>query len=55
VLGPIVRLELNRSGGQELIEVELPREHYQQDPFQPGEPVYLKLRNLRVFLQAEEQ
>ncbi len=49
-LGPIVRLELERTGADETIEVELTRERYQRDTWQVGERVYVRPRQLRVFL-----
>jgi sulfate transport system ATP-binding protein len=49
ILGPMVRLELEREGVEGVIEVELTRERYQQDKFVPGEAVFLRPGNLRVF------
>jgi sulfate transport system ATP-binding protein len=49
-IGPVVRLELSREDETELIEAELTREQYQQFNFREGERVYVKPRNLRVFL-----
>ena len=49
-IGPVVRLELSREDDTELIEAELTREQFQQFNFREGEQVYVKPRNLRVFL-----
>lgn len=53
-VGPVVRLELEREdesdGETGLIEAELPREQFQQLNLREGEQVYIKPRNLRVFL-----
>ncbi|HYG13450.1 MAG TPA: sulfate ABC transporter ATP-binding protein [Methylophilaceae bacterium] len=49
-VGPVVRLELSREDETELIEAELTREQFQQLNFREGEQVYVKPRNLRVFL-----
>jgi len=53
-LGPIVRLELAHPYDGEMIEVELTRERYLDDPFATGDTVYVKPRNLRVFLKETE-
>lgn len=53
-LGPIVRLELNHPYDGEMIEVELTRERYLDDPFGTGDTVYVKPRNLKVFLKDTE-
>jgi len=49
-IGPVVRLELRRDDETELIEAELPREQFQQLNLREGEQVYVRPRNLRVFL-----
>lgn len=49
-IGPIVRLELAREDATEIVEAELTRERYQELNLKSGERVYLKPRNLRVFL-----
>ncbi len=47
-LGPYVRVELRREDG-ELLEVQLTQEEERQFLPRPGEPVFVELRNLRVF------
>lgn len=49
-VGPVMRLELNREDESELIEAELTRERFQELDLQQGELVFVKPRNLRVFL-----
>jgi len=47
--GPTVRLELERADGGEPLEVELSRDRFGELALQPGERVYVSIRNLRVF------
>jgi sulfate transport system ATP-binding protein len=54
-LGPIVRLELVQPQSGEMIEVELTRERYMNDAFAVGEQVYVKPRQLRVFLEESQE
>jgi sulfate transport system ATP-binding protein len=49
-IGPVVRLELQHSEGSEPIEVELQRERFKTLGFVKGETVYIKPRNLRLFV-----
>jgi sulfate transport system ATP-binding protein len=49
-VGPVVRLELKREDESELIEAELTRERFQELGLRQGELVFVKPRNLRVFL-----
>ena len=49
-IGPVVRLELKREDESELIEAELTREHFRELNLLNGEQVYVRPRNLRVFL-----
>jgi sulfate transport system ATP-binding protein len=50
-VGPMVRIELEREGGEDgLVEVELTRERYLQSPLTLGTRVFIKPRNLRVFV-----
>jgi len=51
ILGSLVRLELLQTPGGEIAEVEMTRERYAADPLQTGEMVFVKPRQLRVFLQ----
>jgi sulfate transport system ATP-binding protein len=44
------RLELQHSEGSEPIEVELQRERFKTLGFVKGETVYIKPRNLRLFV-----
>jgi sulfate transport system ATP-binding protein len=50
-IGPVVRLELGREDESELIEAELTRERFRELNLRTGEYVYVRPRNLRVFLQ----
>jgi len=49
-IGPVVRLELKREDESELIEAELTRERFKELNLLNGEQVYVRPRNLRVFL-----
>jgi sulfate transport system ATP-binding protein len=49
-VGPVVRLELQREDESELIEAELTRERFQELDLKQGDLVFVKPRNLRVFL-----
>ncbi|MBK9132570.1 MAG: sulfate ABC transporter ATP-binding protein [Gammaproteobacteria bacterium] len=50
-IGPMVRIELEREGEEDgLVEVEFTRERYQRAPLVLGERVFIKPRNLRVFV-----
>jgi sulfate/thiosulfate transport system ATP-binding protein len=48
--GAVARLELERLDTRELIEVELTRERYRELELREGERVFLRPRNMRVFL-----
>ncbi|HEY6199188.1 MAG TPA: sulfate ABC transporter ATP-binding protein [Candidatus Binatia bacterium] len=50
-VGSLVRLELDRVDGDEIIEAELTRERYIELDLRAGEHVFVKPRNLRVFLK----
>ncbi|TCO81039.1 sulfate transport system ATP-binding protein [Plasticicumulans lactativorans] len=49
-LGPIVRLEVIAAPTGETVEVEITRERYQAETFRSGEVLYLRPRQLRVFV-----
>jgi sulfate transport system ATP-binding protein len=49
-LGSLVRLELIQAPNNETAEVEMTRERYLADPLQVGDLVFVKPRQLRVFL-----
>jgi sulfate transport system ATP-binding protein len=51
-VGPVVRLELAGEGGTGLIEAELPRERYLEQPWGLGARVYVRPRELRVYVDA---
>jgi sulfate transport system ATP-binding protein len=53
-LGPIVRLELAQPQSGEMIEVELTKERYTNDPLLVGQRVFVRPRNLQVFLEADQ-
>jgi len=50
-IGPVVRLELQHDDSSEPIEVELQRELFNSLALKDGETVYIKPRNLRLFVQ----
>ena len=52
-LGSVVRLELIQSPGGEIAEVEMTREHYAVDPLRAGDMVFVKPRQMRVFLHDD--
>jgi len=49
--GAVMRLELEDGEGK-LLQVELPRERYEELALRPGERLYLRPRRVRVFLDA---
>lgn len=49
-LGAIVRLELTETETGNVVEVELSREQYSQGNYKIGETIYIKPKNIRVFL-----
>jgi sulfate transport system ATP-binding protein len=53
-VGPVVRLELIRQDDGERIDVELARERYHEMKFEKGEEVFIRPRNLRIFLKGPE-
>lgn len=50
-VGPIVKLELQRSEGGELLEAELTRKQFRELDLQRGDVVFVSPRNLRVFAE----
>jgi sulfate transport system ATP-binding protein len=54
MLGPVVRLELIQPDRGEIVEVEMSRELYGRDALQIDDRVYLRLRNIKVFLDEPE-
>jgi sulfate transport system ATP-binding protein len=48
-VGALVRLDLERSDSQGMIEAELTRDRYNELELQEGERVFVRPRNLRVF------
>jgi sulfate transport system ATP-binding protein len=53
VVGPIVRLELKRLDTGDTIQAELNKERYHHLKLQTGERVFIKLRNLRIFIEED--
>lgn len=49
-IGGTVRLELTETRSGEVIEVEMARERYFSDPFKAGDAVFVRPRQVRVFL-----
>jgi sulfate transport system ATP-binding protein len=50
-VGSLVRLELDRTDSDEVIDAELTMERYNELGLQEGERVFVRPRNLRVFLK----
>jgi sulfate transport system ATP-binding protein len=48
-VGPIVKLELQREDGGELLEAEITRKHFRELGLERGNVVFVSPRNLRVF------
>lgn len=48
-MGALVRIELERGADAGLVEVELPRERYAQNPYAIGERLFLRARRVRLF------
>ncbi|MBL8251340.1 MAG: sulfate ABC transporter ATP-binding protein [Candidatus Competibacter sp.] len=55
ILGSLVRLELMQMPSGEIAEVEMTRERYAADTWKAGDLVFVKPRQLRVFLQDEAE
>ena len=53
-IGPVIRLELGREDDSEPIEAVLTRERFRELNLQTGEHVYVRPRNVRIFLQDEK-
>lgn len=53
-IGSLVHLELVRQDGGGRIDAELTRERYSELKFQKGERVFIKVRNLRIYLKDME-
>lgn len=51
-IGPIIRLELSHEESPEPIEVEMQKDRFQALGLKDGETVYIKPRNLRIFLKG---
>jgi sulfate transport system ATP-binding protein len=49
-IGPLVRLELQRKDDTEIIEAELTKERFRELAISEGEHVFIRPRNVRVFL-----
>ncbi|MGH9782862.1 MAG: sulfate/molybdate ABC transporter ATP-binding protein, partial [Terriglobia bacterium] len=54
LIGPLVRLELVLPGGEPL-EAELTKEGYRELRLQPGTRVFVRPRNLKIFLRSGEE
>lgn len=50
VVGPLIRLELQRRDNGEPLAAELSQERYRQLSLQAGELVFVSLQNMRVFV-----
>jgi len=51
-IGPLVRVELQRSGEKDLIEAEFTQERFRELAISQGENVFIYPRNVRVFLNT---
>ncbi len=51
-IGPLVRVELKRSGEDDLIEAELTQERFRELAISQGQEVFIYPRNVRVFLNG---
>ena len=51
-IGPLVRVELQRSGEKDLIEAELTQERFRELAISQGQNVFIYPRNVRVFLNS---
>jgi sulfate ABC transporter, ATP-binding protein len=52
-IGPLVRVELEREGDEGLVEVEVSRERYADSAVAIGQCVFIRPRQLRVFLETK--
>jgi sulfate transport system ATP-binding protein len=52
-IGPLMRLELRCREDGHLIEVELTRERYRELKLAQGQDLYVRPKNLKVFLDAK--
>lgn len=53
VIGAIVQVELKREDAEEFLEAELSKEHYKVLSLQVGEKVYVKPKQLKVFIPED--
>lgn len=53
IVGPIVFIELNRTDNGEIIEVEMNKDQYERMNFQKEERVFVKPKDLKVFIPEE--
>jgi sulfate transport system ATP-binding protein len=51
VAGPFVQVQLTRGDNHEIIEAAIPRERQRELALKPGEAVYVRLRNARMFIE----
>lgn len=49
-IGPVVRVELALSGREETVEAQIPREEFRLLGLRQGEAVFVRTRNVRVFV-----
>jgi sulfate transport system ATP-binding protein len=53
IVGPSVQIELIREDTKEYLEVELPKEHYTKLNLKVGEKVFVKPKQLKVFIPED--
>lgn len=53
MIGAIVQVELKREDAEEFLEAELSKEHYKVLSLQVGEKVYVKPKQLKVFIPED--
>ncbi|MEM5770286.1 MAG: TOBE-like domain-containing protein, partial [Bacillota bacterium] len=52
-VGPIVHLELKREDTGDLVEAELSKERYQALQLKAGENVFVKPKDLKIFIHED--
>ena len=53
IVGPIVQIELKREDNDEYLEAELTKEHYKDLEIQKGDIVYVRPKQLKVFIPED--
>ncbi len=53
IVGPTVQIELKREDNGEFLEAELTKEHYKNLEIQKGDIVYVRPKQLKVFIPED--